>query len=51
MPMLARRLVARDEVVPLIRLAVREDQRGLVAGNAATLAQVAYEPGAAVWGL
>lgn len=51
MPMLARRLVARDEVVALIRLAVREDQRGLVAGNAATLAQVAYEPAAAVWGL
>ena len=48
---LARRPVERDHLGPLIRLDVREDQRGLVAPNAVTIAQVAYEPGAHVWGL
>ena len=49
--MTLRRAVLREHVAPLIGLAVREDQRGLVAQNAVTLAQAAYEPGAQVWGL
>lgn len=48
---LASRLVCRADVVPLIRLDVRGDQRGRVAPNSVTLAQAAYEPGAQVWGL
>jgi diamine N-acetyltransferase len=49
--MIERRAVLRDHVAALIGLAVGEDQRGLVAVNAVTLAQAAYEPGARVWGL
>ncbi|MEM9009820.1 MAG: GNAT family N-acetyltransferase [Pseudomonadota bacterium] len=49
--MLERRLVTRETLVPLLQLEVRRDQVGLVASNAATIAQVAYEPGAEVWGL
>jgi diamine N-acetyltransferase len=49
--MLTRRPVLRDHVLPLIRLTVRPDQSNLVSNNAKTLAQAAYEPGAAVWGL
>ncbi len=48
---LTRRRVGREDVNPLIRLDVHEAQRGLVAPNAVTLAQAAYEPGAHVWGL
>jgi diamine N-acetyltransferase len=48
---LERRPVERDHVVPLIRLSVGEGQEGLVAGNAKTLAQAAYETGSHVWGL
>ena len=48
---LVRRRVERADVNPLIRLEVRQDQRGLVAPNAVTLAQAAHEPGAHVWGL
>ena len=49
--MLERRPVLRDDVVPLIKLAVRPDQSDLVASNATTLAQAAYETGSYVWGL
>lgn len=49
--MTLRRPVLREHVTPLIALAVGQDQRGLVAENAVTLAQAAYEPGAEVWGL
>jgi diamine N-acetyltransferase len=38
-------------VLPLIRLSVDEGQGGLVAENAKTLAQAAYETGSSVWGL
>jgi diamine N-acetyltransferase len=48
---LERRDVVRDHVAALIRLAVRDDQCGLVAPNVRTLAEAAYEPGARVWGL
>jgi diamine N-acetyltransferase len=48
---LERRRVERDHVGPLIRLAVGEGQGGLVAENAKTLAQAAYETGSHVWGL
>jgi diamine N-acetyltransferase len=48
---LERRAVLRDHVLPLIRLKVGEAQDGLVAENAKTLAQAAYETGSHVWGL
>jgi len=43
--------VLRDHLRPLFALEIRPDQKGQVAPNAVTLAQAAYEPGAAVWGL
>ena len=49
--MLERREVTRDTVFDLIKLAVREDQPGLVTPNVITLAQAPYETGARVWGL
>jgi diamine N-acetyltransferase len=49
--MLERRDVIRDDVRALIALKVRPDQTDLVAGNAVTLAQAAYETGSYVWGL
>lgn len=46
------RPVSRGDARALIDLRVRDDQRGLVASNAVTLAQAArHEPGSAVWGL
>jgi diamine N-acetyltransferase len=48
---LERREVVRDHVLPLIGLGVGEGQGGLVAENAKTLAQAAYETGSHVWGL
>jgi diamine N-acetyltransferase len=48
---LKARPVTRDTLWPLIRLAVRDDQRDLVATNMQTLAEAAYEPGSVVWGL
>jgi diamine N-acetyltransferase len=49
--MLALREITRDTVNPLIRLKVKDWQQNLVAPNAVTLAQAAYEPGSYVWGL
>ena len=50
--MLERRAITRDTLGPLLRLKVRPDQEHLVAPNAVTVAQAAYEqPGAYVWGL
>lgn len=49
--MLALREITRDTVNALIRLKVKEWQQNLVASNAITLAQAAYEPGSYVWGL
>ena len=45
------RPVTRDTLGLLIGLSVRDDQRDLVSANMKTLAEVPYEPGAAVWGL
>lgn len=47
--MLALREITRDTVNPLIRLKVKDWQQNLVAPNAVTLAQAAYEPGSYVW--
>ncbi|GKY86467.1 GNAT family N-acetyltransferase [Sinisalibacter aestuarii] len=50
--MLERREITRETLSPLLRLKVRPDQDHLVAPNAMTIAQAAYEqPGAYVWGL
>ena len=49
--MLERREVTQDTVNALINLRVSTDQVSLVASNAKTLAQAAYEPGSHVWGL
>ena len=50
--MIERREISRETVDAILRLNVRDDQPGLVASNAVTLAQVAYEqPGSYVWGL
>ena len=46
-----RREVQRDHLSQLFRLEVKPEQDGQVAPNAITLAQAAYEPGGAVWGL
>jgi diamine N-acetyltransferase len=48
---LRAKIVTRDDVVPLIRLKVSSEQEALVAPNAATLAQAAYETGSIVLGL
>ncbi|MEM1237005.1 MAG: GNAT family N-acetyltransferase [Pseudomonadota bacterium] len=49
---LEARDIHRDHLSALFKLKVRDDQDGLVAPNAITLAQQAYEPdGAHVWGL
>jgi diamine N-acetyltransferase len=48
---LERRAVTRDTLWPLINLAVRDDQRDLVAPNIRTFAEVPHEPGGHVWGL
>lgn len=48
---LERRPVTRADLPALFALEVRADQRDLVAPNAKTLAEVAYQPGADVWGL
>ena len=50
--MLERREITRDTLRPLLQLKVRADQDHLVAPNAVTIAQCAYEqPGGYVWGL
>ena len=49
--MLEARPVDRETVTDLIRLRVREDQMDLIASNAATIAQAAYEPHAWLRGL
>lgn len=49
--MLERRTITRDSLDALLRLDVRDDQRGLVASNAVTLAEAPFEPGSQVWGL
>lgn len=50
--MLERREITRDTLGPLLRLKLRPDQEHLVAPNAVTVAQCAYEqPGGYVWGL
>ena len=41
--------VVRDDVIPLVDLELREDQKPFVASNAISLAQAAYEPGASVF--
>lgn len=42
----------RENIGQLLRLKVREDQENLVASNAVTLAQSAYDqPGSYVWGI
>jgi diamine N-acetyltransferase len=48
---LEKRPVRREHLPELIALEVRADQHGLVTANLRTLAEAAYEPGAAVWGL
>ena len=48
---LEKRAVTRDHLMPLIDLAVRPDQRDLVALNMKTFAQAPFEPGSYVWGL
>ena len=46
------RAANRDDLGKLLNLKVREDQENLVAPNAVTLAQAAYEqPGSYVWGI
>ncbi|MDJ0628486.1 MAG: GNAT family N-acetyltransferase [Rhodobacter sp.] len=50
MPLEARPVV-RDHVIPLIGLSVAPGQDGFVASNAKSLAQAAYEPGSAIFGL
>jgi len=46
------RAITRETLSPLLRLKVAADQAHLVAPNAVTIAQAAYEqPGAYVWGL
>lgn len=49
--MLERRAVTRETLTPLLRVKTRPDQDHLVAPNAVTIAQAAYEPGGHVWGL
>lgn len=49
--MIERRKITRSTLSPLLALKVRPDQDGLVAPNAVTIAQAAYEPGSYVWGL
>ncbi len=50
--MLERRAITRDTLGAVLRLKVRSDQEHLVAPNAVTVAQCAYEqPGGYVWGL
>lgn len=49
--MLERRTVTRSNLNALLAIRVRENQSGLVADNAVTLAQAPYEPGSCVWGL
>lgn len=49
--MLDRRDITRENLSSLLRLKTRADQRHLVAPNAVTIAQAAYEPGSYVWGL
>lgn len=50
--MLERREITRDNLRPLLNLAVRPDQVHLVAPNPVTIAQCVYEqPGGYVWGL
>jgi diamine N-acetyltransferase len=48
---LQKRAVARDDLWPLINLAVRPDQTDLVSSNMKTFAEAPYEPGSRVWGL
>lgn len=49
--MLEAREITRETLLPLLNLKVRPDQEHLVAPTAFTIAQHAYEPGSAVWGL
>lgn len=49
--MLERREITHETLTPLLRLKTRPDQAHLVASNAVTIAQAAYEPGGYVWGL
>ena len=49
--MLEKRAVHRDDLWPLINLAVRPDQRDLVSSNMKTFAEAPFEPGSRVWGL
>ena len=50
--MLERREITRETLSPILKLKVRPGQEHLVAPNAVTVAQCAYEqPGGYVWGL
>jgi len=49
--MLQKREITRETLGPLLRLKVRPDQENLVAPNAWTIAQAAYESMSAVYGL
>lgn len=49
--MLERREVTRETLSQLLRVKTRPDQEHLVAPNAITIAQAAYEPGSHLWGL
>ncbi len=49
--MLEQREVTRETLLPLIKLKVAPDQEKLVASNAVTIAQAAYEPQSVVFGL
>jgi len=50
--MLERRDLTRETLRPIMQLKLRPDQDHLVAANAVTIAQCAYEqPGGYVWGL
>lgn len=49
--MLEKREITRETLRPLLRLKLSPGQENLVASNAVTIAQAAYEPASAVFGL